>query len=387
MNYHETSPLYGQSLSDLTTPLVAKKGFIHQGSHPNCQYGYSGMNQNYAKTGGVGKYATFNDSEYFQVQQHQIMIITFAIFLTFYQYDYFINLLLDLFQTVAVDPLTSFYYIWLIYFFSIIFLLPTVYLTIGVGWAYKRLYDNFFSFLLSRYVFRTQFTEFISKRYPNYQAYNQAIKKEGCRFVFFMQFSLIPYSLLCYLFGLTQVSLMQFAIGILGMLLPNLFWAYVGSLLQNISEITGDSDPENSDSMATKVERFTFMCLGFAIAIYGLYKVSQSAKESVRQQMNMNESSTHGRSYDEMNEFEINHENPEEDIVDRDFSLVAATLAYSREIRSNTQQRKREGSGSDFQNEEKSRFKQRNSETSLQQNQKYRSRDDFSVDRNRSSQF
>ncbi|CDW86044.1 UNKNOWN [Stylonychia lemnae] len=230
-------------------------------------------------TQGVDGQLTFNEkiSKYFKIM---IVLIIFAvIFLTFYRYDEFIQILLTLFQRVAVDPLTSFYYIWAIYFFSIIFLLPTVYLTVGVGWAYSRTYPNIISFILSRYIFRQWFTNFISKRYPNYIQYNYAIQKEGWRFVFFMQFSLIPYSLLCYLFGLTNVSLIQFAVGALGMSIPNLFWAYVGSIMQNIMEIADD------ESKSGEIEKLIFMSIGFLIAIYGIYKVSQRAKEHVRMQM------------------------------------------------------------------------------------------------------
>jgi len=146
--------------------------------------------------------------------------------------------------------------IWIVYLFSVVFLLPTVYLTVGVGWAFSRTSTNFFltllksslastfcmtssaivAFLLSRYVFRTQFKKIITRRYPKFPIYEEAIKKEGVKFVFFMQFSFIPYSMLCYLFGLTEVSSLVFICGTLGMGIPNIFWCYVGSLLQNITE-------------------------------------------------------------------------------------------------------------------------------------------------------
>ena len=72
--------------------------------------------------------------------------------------------------------------------------------------------------------------------FPDFQNYDYAIKTEGAFFVFLMQFSMIPYSLLCYLFGgLTRVSSLQFVIGVLGMAIPNLFWSYVGSLIQNLT--------------------------------------------------------------------------------------------------------------------------------------------------------
>ena len=154
-----------------------------------------------------------------------------------------------------------------IYTFSIVFLLPTVYLTIGVGWAFSRIYSDLvckkelshsiyiesllisclasticmtfgaiLAFLLSRYIFRGFIRKRLIKLHPDFQNYDYAIQTEGALFVFLMQFSLIPYSLLCYLFGgLTRVSLWHFFIGVLGMAVPNLFWSYLGSLIQNIT--------------------------------------------------------------------------------------------------------------------------------------------------------
>lgn len=42
--------------------------------------------------------------------------------------------------------------------------------------------------------------------------------------------------MLCYLFGITEVSVLNFVIGALGMAIPNTFWCYAGSLLHNITE-------------------------------------------------------------------------------------------------------------------------------------------------------
>jgi uncharacterized membrane protein YdjX (TVP38/TMEM64 family) len=95
-----------------------------------------------------------------------------------------------------------------------------------------------FAFLLSRYIFRGLLRRRLIKWFPSFALYDHAIKTEGALFVFLMQFSLIPYSLLCYLFGgITQVSLFSFFIGVLGMALPNLFWSYLGSLIRNLTDL------------------------------------------------------------------------------------------------------------------------------------------------------
>jgi uncharacterized membrane protein YdjX (TVP38/TMEM64 family) len=118
------------------------------------------------------------------------------------------------------------------------------------------------AFLLSRYIFRGFLRKRLLKWYPDFLSYDYAIKTEGALFVFLMQFSLIPYSLLCYLFGgLTRVSLWHFFLGVLGMSIPNLFWSYVGSLIQNLTQ---KSDVEYSYS------KIAFMSIGLILAIAGL---------------------------------------------------------------------------------------------------------------------
>jgi uncharacterized membrane protein YdjX (TVP38/TMEM64 family) len=93
-----------------------------------------------------------------------------------------------------------------------------------------------FAFMISRYILRDWFIKFLNKKYPRFSAYNHAIEREGIMFIILMQFSLIPYSMLAYLFGITKVRWWRFFIGTFGMGIPNIFWCYVGSLLHNLSE-------------------------------------------------------------------------------------------------------------------------------------------------------
>ena len=126
------------------------------------------------------------------------------------------------------------------------------------------------AFTLSRYVFRSCFSQLMLKAYPNFKIYNHAIHKEGSTFVFFMQFSFIPYSILCYLFGLTKVTMPQFLVGALGMSIPNFFWSYVGTLLHNLTDL----NKSKGLSQTGYYQKLIFMGCGFAVAMFGLYKVS-----------------------------------------------------------------------------------------------------------------
>ena len=90
--------------------------------------------------------------------------------------------------------------------------------------------------------------------------------------MFLMQFSLIPYSLLCYLFGgLTRVSVWHFFIGVLGMAVPNLFWSYLGSLIQNLT----------TQQVDYSYSKIAFMSIGLLLAMYGLKMIQKRAKEQV----------------------------------------------------------------------------------------------------------
>ena len=131
----------------------------------------------------------------------------------------------------------------------------------------------FIAFLLSRYVFRPWFTQFMNRKYPSFHLYDQVIEKEGGKIVFLMQFSLIPYSILCYMLGLSKVRLHTFVFGTLGMFFPNLFWSYCGSFLHSLTDFRGSSKD---------YYQIIFMCCGFLFAMFGLFKISKNAKESIK---------------------------------------------------------------------------------------------------------
>ena len=101
------------------------------------------------------------------------------------------------------------------------------------------------AFILSRYIFRNFFKAIMIKRFPKFYIYDRAIECEGARFVFLMQFSIVPYSLLCYLIGgLTKVNLCSFFLGVLGMSIPNLLWAYTGSFINSLTDIKNNNEKQ-----------------------------------------------------------------------------------------------------------------------------------------------
>lgn len=53
------------------------------------------------------------------------------------------------------------------------------------------------------------------------------------------------------------------------MTVPNIFWCYLGSLLENITEFKN----ENNEIDQNDIIKLIFMSIGFLIALIGLYKV------------------------------------------------------------------------------------------------------------------
>ena len=77
---------------------------------------------------------------------------------------------------------------------------------------------------------------------------------------------------MCYLFGaLTKVKVGQFAIGILGMAIPNACWSYTGTMVNNIAD--GLKGENNKGYF-----QLGMMGIGLAFAFYGLYKVTKDAR-------------------------------------------------------------------------------------------------------------
>ena len=123
------------------------------------------------------------------------------------------------------------------------------------------------AFLLSRYIFRGFFKKQMSKRYPNFHIYERVIKRDGAKFVLLLPYLLMPFSVMSYLFGgLTQIRIAQFALGISAIGIPNIFWAYIGSLFGSAKDIR-----EGRSSSSSGWEKTAFTAFGLTVALSGLY--------------------------------------------------------------------------------------------------------------------
>jgi uncharacterized membrane protein YdjX (TVP38/TMEM64 family) len=91
-----------------------------------------------------------------------------------------------------------------------------------------------FAFLLGRYFSRNWVLKKLEK-YPKFGLIDQAIGKEGWKIVLLTRLSpIFPFNLLNYAFGVTQVSLLDYILGSLGMIPGTVMYVYIGSLAGNL---------------------------------------------------------------------------------------------------------------------------------------------------------
>jgi uncharacterized membrane protein YdjX (TVP38/TMEM64 family) len=101
------------------------------------------------------------------------------------------------------------------------------------------------AFLVGRYLARG----WISKKIVGNQkfaAIDKAVAKEGFKIVLLTRLSpIFPFNLLNYAFGITGVSLKDYALGSIGMIPGTVMYVYIGSLAGDLARIGTESQPTN----------------------------------------------------------------------------------------------------------------------------------------------
>jgi uncharacterized membrane protein YdjX (TVP38/TMEM64 family) len=106
-----------------------------------------------------------------------------------------------------------------------------------------------FAFLIGRYLSRDRVVKYMQS-HPKFQALDRAVSQEGLKIVFLTRLCpLLPFNLLNYALGITQVSLKDYVLGSFGMVPGTILYVYSGSLVGDISAIgtaTGCTSPQAS---------------------------------------------------------------------------------------------------------------------------------------------
>jgi uncharacterized membrane protein YdjX (TVP38/TMEM64 family) len=143
-----------------------------------------------------------------------------------------------------------------IYIIATVAFLPGSILTLGAGVVFGLLLGAVYvfvgatlgaiaAFLVGRYLARG----WISKKIEGNQkfaAIDKAVAKEGFKIVLLTRLSpVFPFNLLNYAFGITGVSLKDYALGSVGMIPGTIMYVYIGSLAGDLARIGTESQPTN----------------------------------------------------------------------------------------------------------------------------------------------
>jgi len=143
-----------------------------------------------------------------------------------------------------------------IYIIATVAFLPGSILTLGAGVVFGVLLGAVYvfvgatlgaiaAFLVGRYLARG----WISKKIEGNQkfaAIDKAVAKEGFKIVLLTRLSpVFPFNLLNYAFGITGVSLKDYALGSVGMIPGTIMYVYIGSLAGDLARIGTESQPTN----------------------------------------------------------------------------------------------------------------------------------------------
>ncbi|MCC7052794.1 MAG: TVP38/TMEM64 family protein [Gemmatimonadaceae bacterium] len=101
----------------------------------------------------------------------------------------------------------------------------------------------FLAFLVARYIARDWVAARV-QRDPRFAAIDRAVADDGRRIVFLLRLSpLVPFNLLNYALGLTQVRAVDYLVASLGMIPGTLLYVYTGSVAGTVLGATGGAAP------------------------------------------------------------------------------------------------------------------------------------------------
>jgi len=144
----------------------------------------------------------------------------------------------------------------IIYIVATVAFLPGAILTLGAGVIFGVVMGSVYvfvgatlgaiaAFLVGRYLTRDWVSQKISGN-QNFAAIDQAVAHEGLKIVILTRLSpIFPFNLLNYAFGVTGVTLRDYALGSIGMIPGTIMYVYIGSLAGDLARIGAADTPTN----------------------------------------------------------------------------------------------------------------------------------------------
>src|SRR5512139_2335649 len=146
----------------------------------------------------------------------------------------------------------------LAYVAATVLFVPGFILTLGAGFAYGVIVGSAvvsiaanIGAVLAFIIGRTLARNWVAARvraHPRFAAMDRAVGGVGLKIVLLTRLSpILPFNLLNYAFGLTQVSLRDYVVGsLIGMLPGTVMYVYFGSLLTNLSQLAAGRPSDSS---------------------------------------------------------------------------------------------------------------------------------------------
>jgi len=135
------------------------------------------------------------------------------------------------------------------------------------------------AFLVGRYLARG----WISKKIEGNQkfaAIDKAVAREGFKIVLLTRLSpVFPFNLLNYAFGITGVSLKDYALGSIGMIPGTVMYVYIGSLAGDLAKIGTEDQPTNL------AVQWTIRIIGFMATVAVTIYVTRVARQALAEKV------------------------------------------------------------------------------------------------------
>ena len=143
-----------------------------------------------------------------------------------------------------------------IYIIATVAFLPGSILTLGAGVVFGVVFGAIYvfigatlgaiaAFLVGRYIARGWVSQKIADN-QKFAAIDRAVAHEGFKIVLLTRLSpIFPFNLLNYAFGVTGVSLKDYALASIGMLPGTIMYVYIGSLAGDLARIGSENQPTN----------------------------------------------------------------------------------------------------------------------------------------------
>ena len=133
------------------------------------------------------------------------------------------------------------------------------------------------AFLVARYVARDRVEKRVAGE-PRFAAIDRAIAADGRRIVFLLRLSpAVPFTLLNYLLGLTQVRFADFLLGSVGMLPATVLYVYSGKVAGDVAAAAGGAGP------ARGAGYYAVIALGLLATVAVTVLVTRIARRALRE--------------------------------------------------------------------------------------------------------